>query len=104
MCQIKTQTKFTNVSVCAKSIKKKYKKLFLQKELKKLRSVLPGGESLSEDGVVEESISLIQALEEQLRMRMMAGQTPVRLMRHLPNRTEVNMDELRRAVMNYMDM
>ena len=75
---------------------KKYRKLSLRREMKRLRRLLPGGALLKKEEVIEETVALIQALEQKLVDRLRQGTLPLTL--H-PN---ASINDLREAVLRTM--
>ena len=65
--------------VRARRVVKKYRKLSLRREMKRLRRLLPGGALLKKEEVIEETVALIQALEQKLVDRLRQGTLPLTL-------------------------
>ena len=82
--------------VRARRVVKKYRKLSLRREMKRLRRLLPGGALLKKEEVIEETVALIQALEQKLVDRLRQGTLPLTL--H-PN---ASINDLREAVLRTM--
>ena len=82
--------------VHARRVVKKYRKLSLRREMKRLRRLLPGGALLKKEEVIEETVALIQALEQKLVDRLRQGTLPLTL--H-PN---ASINDLREAVLRTM--
>ena len=82
--------------VRARRVVKKYRKLSLRREMKRLRKLLPGGALLKKEEVIEETVALIQALEQKLVDRLRQGTLPLTL--H-PN---ASINDLREAVLRTM--
>ena len=82
--------------VRARRVVKKYRKLSLRKEMRRLRRLLPGGALLKKEEVIEETVALIQALEQKLVDRLRQGTLPLTL--H-PN---ASINDLREAVLRTM--
>ena len=82
--------------VRARRVVKKYRKLSLRREMKRLRRLLPGGALLKKEEVIEETVALIQALEQKLVDRLRQGTLPLTL--H-PN---ASINDLREAVLKTM--
>ena len=80
----------------ARRVVKKYRKLSLRREMKRLRRLLPGGALLKKEEVIEETVALIQALEQKLVDRLRQGTLPLTL--H-PN---ASINDLREAVLRTM--
>ena len=84
--------------VRARRVVKKYRKLSLRKEMRRLRRLLPGGALLKKEEVIEETVALIQALEQKLVDRLRKGTLPQALTLH-PN---ASINDLREAVLRTM--
>ena len=84
--------------VRARRVVKKYRKLSLRKEMRRLRRLLPGGALLKKEEVIEETVALIQALEQKLVDRLRQGTLPQTLTLH-PN---ASINDLREAVLRTM--
>ena len=82
--------------VRARRVVKKYRKLSLRREMKRLRRLLPGGALLKKEEVIEETVALIQAPEQKLVDRLRQGTLPLTL--H-PN---ASINDLREAVLRTM--
>ena len=82
--------------VRARRVVKKYRKLSLRREMNRLRRLLPGGALLKKEEVIEETVALIQALEQKLVDRLRQGTLPLTL--H-PN---ASINDLREAVLRTM--
>ena len=82
--------------VRARRVVKKYRKLSLRREMKRLRRLLPGGALLKKEEVIEETVALIQALEQKLVDRLRQGTLPLTL--H-PN---ASINDLRETVLRTM--
>merc|ERR1711892_806003 len=78
----------------ARRVVKKYKKMTLRKEMKRLRQLLPRGETLKQFEVLDQTILLIQQLEMKLLTRM-GG-------RFGKNSEDLDVDMLRNVVMQTM--
>ena len=84
--------------VRARRVVKKYRKLSLRKEMRRLRRLLPGGALLKKEEVIEETVALIQALEQKLVDRLRQGTLPQALTLH-PN---ASINDLSEAVLRTM--
>ena len=86
---------------------KKYKKMTLRKEMKRLRQLLPRGETLKQYEVLDQTILLIQQLEMKLLTRIKQVGVPPRIAMVMDgncaqNMENLNMDMLRNVVMQTM--
>merc|ERR1712026_108996 len=63
----------------ARKVVKKYRKMSLKKEMKRLRRLIPGGESLQQTEVLDQTILMIQELEMKLLARIHQTGIPARL-------------------------
>ena len=63
----------------ARRVVKKYKKMTLRKEMKRLRQILPRGETLKQYEVIDQTILLIQQLEMKLLTRIRQAGAPPRI-------------------------
>ena len=90
--------------VRARRVVKKYRKLSLRREMRRLRQLLPttGMRRLSRAEVLEEAVEVIQRLEEQLAERLKEGSTPARLSDHLPS-GKTDLESIRKAVGDMME-
>ena len=81
-----------------KRVVRKYRRISLRREMKRLRQLLPtkvmGGRRLSRAEVLEEAVEVIQRLEE--------GSTPARLSNHLPS-GKTDLESIRKAVGDMME-
>ena len=88
----------------ARRVVKKYKKMTLRKEMKRLRQLLPRGETLKQYEVLDQTILLIQQLEMKLLTRIKQDGIPPRMAMvmegYCPQKLNVNM--LRNVVMQSM--
>ena len=84
--------------VRARRVVKKYRKLSLRREMKRLRRLLPGGALLKKEEVIEETVALIQALEQKLVDRLRQGTLPQVLTLH----PSASINDLREAVLRTM--
>ena len=82
--------------VRARRVVKKYRKLSLRREMKRLRRLLPGGALLKKEEVIEETVALIQALEQKLVDRLRQGTLP------LTPHPNASINDLREAVLRTM--
>ena len=89
-----------------KRVVRKYRRISLRREMKRLRQLLPtkvmGGRRLSRAEVLEEAVEVIQRLEEQLAERLKEGSTPARLSNHLPS-GKTDLESIRKAVGDMME-
>ena len=60
----------------AKSIMRKYKKLSLRKEMNRLRQMIPNCKNMEDEEVLQETVSVIEELEQQLMIRIQTGKIP----------------------------
>ena len=81
----------------------KYRKLSLKKEMTKLREVIPNGKSLDEDKVIDETISLIETMEDELLTRLRSGLIPKCLKKHLSHDAELNISSVKSVVLRFMN-
>merc|ERR1739838_131493 len=88
----------------ARRVVKKYKKMTLKKEMKRLRQLLPRGETLKQYEVLDQTILLIQQLEMRLLTRIKQDGVPPKIAMvmkgNFPPNLDVNM--LRSVVMQTM--
>ena len=85
---------------------KKYKKMTLRKEMKRLRQLLPRGETLKQYEVLDQTILLIQQLEMKLLTRIKQDGVPPRIGMVMEGncKQNLNVDMLRNVVMQTMQM
>ena len=91
----------------ARRVVKKYKKMTLRKEMKRLRQLLPRGETLKQYEVLDQTILLIQQLEMKLLTRIKQTGVPTRIAMVMEgnckqNWEDLNVDMLRSVVMQTM--
>ena len=83
---------------------RKYRRLSLRHQMRRLRRLLPHRPRLSREEVVDGALELIRRLEEQLVARVRESGAPLRLSKHLPEEgQDVNVDAVRRAVGRMME-
>ena len=71
----------------ARKVVKKYRQMSYKKEMNRLRSLLAVEESVSENNVLDQTVSLIQELESRLIAQLQRGKVPEKMLA-----TGVNMD------------
>jgi len=71
----------------ARKVVKKYRQMSYKKEMHRLRSLLAVEESVSENNVLDQTVSLIQELESRLLAQLQKGKVPEKMLA-----TGVNMD------------
>ena len=83
----------------ARKIVKKYRKREEKREMEKLRKLLPRGNQLKSKQVIDETISLIVALEQKLLEKISKqGHVPHILSRTGLQHNDVSLDKLREAM------
>merc|ERR1712233_103432 len=85
----------------ARKVVKKYKKMSLKKEMKRLRQLLPKGESLKQHEVLDQTILLIQQLEMKLLTRIQQTGIPTRIAMVMGETSpdSLDLDKLKNLVM-----
>merc|ERR1719315_710530 len=68
-----SHTKHSNCCNNARRVLRKYKKMTLRREMRRLRQLLPRGEILQQYQVIDQTILLIQQLESKLLTRKKQG-------------------------------
>ena len=88
----------------ARRVVKKYKKMTLRKEMKRLRQLLPRGETLKQYEVLDQTILLIQQLEMKLLTRIKQVGVPPRIAMVMDGNCVQNLDVnmLRNVIMQTM--
>ena len=91
----------------ARRVVKKYKKMTLKKEMKRLRQLIPEGETLKQHEVLDQTILLIQQLEMKLLTRIKQAGVPSRIATVMDNSCgqsleNLDLDVLRSLVMQSM--
>ena len=86
----------------ARSVVKKYRKLSLKKEMKRLRRVIPNSRDLREEELIEETVSVIERIEQELLTRIQAGEFAKKLENHLPEDRKVDIIKMRQAMLSDM--
>ena len=71
----------------ARKVVKKYRQMSYKKEMNRLRSLLAVEESVSENNVLDQTVSLIQELESRLIAQLQRGKVPEKMLA-----TGLNMD------------
>ena len=71
----------------ARKVVKKYRQMSYKKEMNRLRSLLAVEESVCENNVLDQTVSLIQELESRLIAQLQRGKVPEKMLA-----TGVNMD------------
>ena len=71
----------------ARQVVKKYQQMSYKKEMHRLRSLLSVEDSVSENNVLDQTVSLIQELESKLIAQLQKGNVPQKMLA-----TGVNMD------------
>ena len=92
--------------VTGRRLVRKYRRLSLRREMRRLRRILPTGPSLhTGEEVILETIALIQALEGQLLERVRGGKVPS-VLGHLHPTTPMDIirEEVARSMVKPMDM
>ena len=89
----------------ARRVVKKYKKMTLKKEMKRLRQLIPEGQTLKQHEVLDQTILLIQQLEMKLLTRIKQVGVPPRIAMMLEGNCEQNLDvDMLRSVVGQMMM
>merc|ERR1712025_101436 len=85
----------------ARKVVKKYKKMSLKKEMRRLRQLLPKGESLKQHEVLDQTILLIQQLEMKLLTRIQQRGIPTRIAMVMRETSpdSLDLDKLKNLVM-----
>jgi len=64
----------------ARKVVKKYRQMSYKKEMNRLRSLLAVEESVSENNVLDQTVSLIQELESRLIAQLQRGKIPEKML------------------------
>jgi hypothetical protein len=91
----------------ARRVVKKYRKMTLKKEMNRLRQLLPKGEKLKQQEVLDQTILLIQQLEMKLLTRLKQAGVPQRIATVMDNSCgqsleNLDLNSLRSLVMQSM--
>ena len=87
----------------ARRVVKKYKKMTLKKEMKRLRQLIPEGQTLKQHEVLDQTILLIQQLEMRLLTRIKQAGVPPRIALMIDGNSEHSLDvDMLRSVVGQM--
>ena len=101
MCRYVTRSNLTSHNTghmkCwsnARRVVRKYKKMTLRKEMRRMRQLLPGGETLKQYEVIDQTILLIQQLERKLLTRIKQGMIHPKINQVMSEHCIGNMEKL----------
>ena len=87
----------------ARRVVKKYKKMTLKKEMKRLRQLIPEGQTLKQHEVLDQTILLIQQLEMKLLTRIKQAGVPSRIAMMIEGHSHQTLDvDMLRSVVGQM--
>ena len=88
----------------SRRVVRKYKKMTLRKEMRRLKQILPRGETLKQYEVIDQTILLIQQLEMKLLTRIKQGVIPPKMAMMMSSKSELNVDIVDMNMMRNMVM